>query len=123
MKIYVAHSKDIDYINDLYIPIRSSKNLESYEVILPHEHSSSSSNTREFYNSIDLFIAEVSKKGTGLGIELGWVYDDNIPIYCIYKAGTKIADSLHAVTDKFYKYSSKEELLEIIDLILKDYNN
>lgn len=123
MKIYVAHSKDIDYMNDLYIPLRSYENLKNYEIILPHEHSASSSNTREFYKTIDLFIAEVSKKGTGLGIELGWVYDDNIPIYCIYKSGQKIAGSLKSVTNKFYEYATPEELLKIFDLILEDYNN
>lgn len=37
MKIYIAHSKEIDYINDLYKPLRNDSFFNDYELILPHE--------------------------------------------------------------------------------------
>ena len=119
MKIYIAHSKDFDYKNELYLPIRNDKELKKLEIILPHEISNISSNTRDFYRSIDLFIAECSYPAVGMGIELGWVYDDNIPIYCIHKKGIRTSNSIKAVTSDIYEYKSVDEMLEIIKDIIK----
>lgn len=119
MKIYIAHSKKMDYINELYKPLRNDSFFEKYELILPHEHSETSSNTREFYKSIDLFIADCSEKGTGLGIELGWVYDDNKKIYCIYQSGANIGNSVKVVTNNFYEYNTVNDMINIIKEIIK----
>lgn len=108
MKVYVAHSKKVDYKNEIYKSLRNDEFFNSVELILPHEVSDNSSNTRDFYKDIDLFIAEVSMAGTGLGIELGWVWDDGTPIYCLYKKGSKISGSLHSVTDKFIEYEDSK---------------
>lgn len=84
MRVYVAHSKKMDYENKLYKPLRNDKFFDNYEIILPHEEGYNNKHTRDFYRGIDIFIADVTESGTGLGIELGWVYDDNKKIYCIY---------------------------------------
>lgn len=120
MKIYLAHSKKMDYINDLYRPLRNDSFFKDYELILPHEKSKTSSNSREFYKSIDIFIADCSEKGTGLGIELGWAYDDNKKIYCIYQAGKHISNSIKSVTNHFYEYTNINEMIEIIKKIIKE---
>ncbi len=119
MKIYIAHSKDFDYKNELYNPIRELEENINHEIILPHEKNDKSSNTRDFYKKIDLMIAECSYPATGLGIELGWVYDDNIPIYCIYKKGNKISGSTKSVTDNIIEYTNIEEMQTIIKSIIK----
>ena len=118
MKIYIAHSKDFDYKNELYLPIRNDKELKKLEIILPHEISNISSNTRDFYRSIDLFIAECSYPAVGMGIELGWVSDDNIPIYCIHKKGIRTSNSIKAVTSNIYEYNDKNDMLNIIKRII-----
>ena len=122
MKIYIAHSKQIDYINELYKPLRDDLFFEESELILPHEKSEYSSNTREFYKSIDIFIAECSEVATGLGIELGWAYDDSKNIYCIYKKGKKLSNSLKAVTNNFFEYENIADMVEIIKEIIKKEN-
>ena len=96
MNIYIAHSKKMNYQEDLYKPLRNEEPLKKHQLILPHEKSDTSSNDREFYKQIDLFIADCSEKGTGLGIELGWAYDDKTKIYCIYQEGKNIG----IVTDR-----------------------
>ncbi len=120
MKIYLAHSREFDYVNELYNPIRNDELLKEYDIVLPHEKNDISSNTREFYNDIDIFIAEVSYPSTGLGIELGWAFDNNIPIYCIYKKGMKVSGSISAVTDKILEYDSTEKMIDIIREILDE---
>lgn len=119
MKIYVAHSKKMNYIDDLYKPLRSDPFFNNHELILPHEADVNSANSREFYKTIDIFIADCSEPATGLGIELGWVYDDNKKIYCIHKSGSKISNSIKVLTDSFYEYSNPTEIVEIIKNIVE----
>lgn len=118
MNIYIAHSRDFDYQNELYAPLRASAVLPQNNLILPHETEHHTNNTREFYRSLDLVIAEVSYPATGLGIELGWAADDNVPIYCLHQKDHKPSGSLYAVSDKFYEYETSEELVEVVTSII-----
>jgi len=120
MKIYIGHSRDMDYIDDLYEPIREYEKGTDHIFILPHENNSKDWHGRDFYNNLDIFIAEVSLSTTGLGIELGWAYDSNIPIYCIYKKGQKISSSLKSVTDNFFEYGTSADLIDKIKLIINE---
>ena len=106
MKIYIAHSREFDYQTELYTPIREDTNLPQDDIILPHEPSHDPKHSRDFYRKLDLMIAEVSYPATGLGIELGWAADDQVPIY--------------AVTDHVLTYSSSAEMLNLIEKIIQD---
>jgi len=118
MRIYIAHSKKFNYIDDLYVSLRNDDFFKEHELILPHEESASSSNSRDFYKSLDLFIAECSETGTGLGIELGWCYDDGISIYCIYQSDKKLSNSIKCITDNIYEYKNSNEILSLIKKIV-----
>ena len=91
-------------------------------LLLPHEISDVSSNTRDFYKDIDLIIAECSYPSIGLGIELGWAFDDNIPLYCIHKKGTKVSGSIYAITQNIFEYKDIDEMIEIIEKIAMKCN-
>ncbi|HOO68104.1 MAG TPA: hypothetical protein PLC53_01895 [Bacilli bacterium] len=121
MKVYVGHSKNINYIDELYKSIRDLDKNISDNFILPHEKSNKNKNNRDFYSNLDLFIAEVSEKGTGLGIELGFAYDSNVPIVCISKKGKKTSSSLKYITDEFYEYETIDELKELLIMIFNKY--
>lgn len=121
-RIYIAHSKDIDYINELYEPLKNADFLKNYTLLLPHELSKISYNTRDFYKDIDILIAEVSKPATGLGIELGWAFDDNTKIYCIYKANETVSSSIKSITSDIFEYNNRDEMLEIIKKIIEKDN-
>jgi len=122
MRIYIAHSREFDFKNKLYVPIRNDEELKEQEFILPHEISDVSSNTRNFYKDIDLIIAECSYPSIGLGIEIGWAFDDNIPVYCIHKKGTKVSGSIYAITQNIFEYKDIDEMLEIIEKIAMKCN-
>ena len=122
MRIYIAHSREFDFKNELYVPIRNDEELKEQEFILPHEISDVSSNTRDFYKDIDLIIAECSYPSIGLGIEIGWAFDDNIPVYCIHKKGTKVSGSIYAITQNIFEYKDIDEMLEIIEKIAMKCN-
>ncbi len=72
MKIYIAHSRNFDFQNELYKPIRQSPLNNEHSFVLPHENSDEPFNSKEYLeDKADLLIAEVSDPATGLGIELG----------------------------------------------------
>ena len=119
MKIYIGHSRGFDFENELYKPIRDSDKLREFEIILPHENGAAGQNAREFYSDIDIFIAEISYPATGLGIELGWASDSNVPIFCISKTGTKTSSSLQTVSQNFREYNSEDELTDAIIAIIE----
>ena len=122
MRIYVAHSREFDYLNELYRPLQSDPYFKEFDLILPHETNESNHN-RDFYKSIDLFIVECSYASTGLGIELGFAYDDNKAIYCIYKSDRKPSSSINVVTKNIYEYYDINDMIKTIKVIIENYLN
>ena len=113
MKIYFAHSNKLDFKNDYYAPIKESELLKNHELIFPHE-TEEWVNSKEIIKNCDLFVAEISYSGTGLGIELGWASAYGKKIVCVYRDGVNTLQSIKAVTDKFFTYT-KDNLAKIIE--------
>lgn len=118
MKIYVAHSTGYNYQEELYKPIRNSILSSKHEIILPHENSIENFNSKEYFNTCNLVIAEVSLPSTGMGIELGWANIQGIRIACIYKSEAKPSSSLKAISKDFIEYSSSDELIQKLESII-----
>ena len=118
MKIYVSHLKKSNFKQELYEPLRNS-GID--EFIFPHENSDEPFKTRELFENkgCNLVLAEVSNPSTGQGIELGWASILNIPIICIYKTGSKIANSLKVITKDFIEYSDSKDLINKLNLIIE----
>jgi len=122
MKIFVAHSSNFDFKNELYKPLRESALNIKHEILLPQEKGRETI-TKDIIKSIDVFIAETSYPSTGQGIELGWADIFNIPIICIFKEGTKISQSLRYVTDNLIVYKHTEDMIDKLDRALKKLSN
>lgn len=115
MKIYIGHSSSIDCREELYEPLRESDLDEEHELVLPHETSDELFDSKEFLrDECDLFVAEVSKPSTGLGIELGWADEFGVPVLCVHSEEAEISSSVSVVAEDVQKYMSKKELLELI---------
>jgi hypothetical protein len=110
-KIYFGHSREFDFINELYQPIRNSHLNDKYEIIFPHENRDEPFNSKDQMFACDLMIAEVSYPATGLGVELGWADIYDVPIICVYKKGFHPPRSTQVITDKFLEYSDSKELV------------
>ena len=121
MRIYVAHPTSLDYENNIYIPFRSDSFFNQHELILPHEASSHIHSSREDYKNVDLVIAECSQPSTGMGIELGWFYDENKPIFYFYQAGTKPSNAISIVAKTMVKYKDKEDFVNKAKEAIVDY--
>lgn len=114
MKIYFGHAREIDY-EAIYRAVREDEFFDDAEVVFPHEREEAhKNNPREFYKTLDLFVAEVSKPATGLGIELGWAFDDGVRIVGFYKKGEQPSGSVYAVTSEILEYGTAEELVKLV---------
>jgi nucleoside 2-deoxyribosyltransferase len=112
MKIYLSHAKKIDFVNDLYCPIKNSGLMKKHQFIFPHESNQAIDSQKLFRNKeCDLMLAEVSVPATGQGIELGYAKILEIPIVCIYKKGSEIASSLKWITNKIIEYENRDDLI------------
>lgn len=118
MKIFVSHTKDSDYVHELYRPLRDSNLNNEHDFFLPHEGGRGVKTKHEIQAS-DLVLAEVSYPATGSGIEIGWADAANVPLLCVYKEGSKVSGSLKYLTDNFIEYSSPEDLIEKLTVYLQ----
>lgn len=116
MKIYFAHSSELNY-KKLYVALSKSSLNNKHELILPH--SSKVVNSKEIISSCGLLIAEVSLPSTGLGIELGWAYVSKVTIICVYKKGSKFSSSLKFLTPKFIEYENANDLVKKLEAQLQ----
>lgn len=118
MNIYVGHSTNFDFGNQLYELIKDTKFSENHTLVLPHEESDGLFDSRTFLEeTCDLFIAEVSRPSTGLGIELGWADELDVPILCIHRESVTPSGALVAVTDEenIQPYKNGEHLIELLE--------
>ena len=118
MKIYVAHSKMFDYINELYAPL---KNIKGADFVFPHEYDTETIPSKEIIKTCDLFLAEVSFPGFGTGIEIGWADAFKIPVVFLIKEGYRISSSLKIISDQFIEYNDSEDLEVKINELIKNY--
>jgi len=119
MKIFVAHSSNFDFKQELYNPLRESALNTQHEIFLPQENGREVV-TKETIQNSDVVVAEVSYASTGQGIELGWADVFGIPIICIYKEGSKVSGSLQFITKKLIEYKDKEEMISKLSEVLDD---
>ena len=119
MRIYIAHSTSIDYKKEIYEPLRNDDFFLKHELVLPHEDSTNIGNSREDYKDYDIVIAECSKPSIGVGIELGWFYDDKKPIYCFYKEGTKLSSAIRNISEQMVEYMDGRDFVDKIKGIVK----
>lgn len=123
-KIYVSHSRELDFRAGLYEPVRRSLLNLQLDFVLPHEKSDRPFLTKEFLKYCNIVLAEVSFGSIGQGIELGWADALNVPIACIGKVGTKIADSLKTIVrpEHIVGYNDEVNMLEQITKLLTKFD-
>ena len=109
MKIYIGHSKDFDFKEELYKPIINSKLNEENEFIFPHLDDSTF-NSKEVIEDSDLFIAEVSRPSLGLGIEIGRAEEKGKKILCIFNEKCKVPSSLKYVNVDLLEYDDINDM-------------
>lgn len=114
MKIYVGHPTDFDFEEELYRPLKESSIAEEHELVFPHDSGDFFESKRFLRDECDLFVAEVSRASTGLGIELGWAEEFGVPVLCVYREGAEPSSAVGTVTSEIRVYSDVEELTRVV---------
>lgn len=71
----------------------------------------------------DLFLAEVSEKAIGIGIEAGYAKALGKPIIYCYKSGSEFSTTLSGISDYTLKYEHVENLKKQLDTVLTNIIN
>ncbi len=121
MKIYIAHSSKLDFIEKLYNPLKNSKIYKENDVLFLHDDESKSINTKDIIKECNLVIAEVSEASTGLGIELGWADVFGIPILCVCEKGKTYSYSLKFITNDFIEYSDEKDMINKVENFINSF--
>lgn len=122
-QIYISHSSKVDYTKEIYEPLSNSAFLKQFKLILPHSEEYIKVDTKEIIFNSDLFIAEVSLPGTGIGLELGRAESKNIKILCLIKEGIPCNSSVKR-NFQVITYKDTNDMVEkITDYIKKLANN
>ena len=112
-KVYICHSSKYDYVNKIYNPIKSSKFMETYDFVFPHD--GDVVNTKDIISNADLVIVDISGATFGQGIEIGWADAAGVDILCIYKKGMEKRRSIQLLTDKFIEYNDSHDLISKLE--------
>ena len=122
MKIYVGHSSDIDYEEKLYRPLVESELAVKHELVFPHEDSEDLFDSKRYLREeADIFIAETSKPSTGLGIELGWADNYDVPVICVYQEDSQYSDALKVISDKILSYETSEDMIRAVANFISEF--
>lgn len=119
MKIYIAHPTNLDYQNDIYQPLKSDPFFGQYGLVFPHETTTDIQSTRDDYKNVDLVIAECSQPSTGMGIELGWFFDDDKPIFCFYRNGTAPSAAIATIAKEIIVCSNTQDFVNKVKIAIK----
>ena len=119
MKIYISHSSNFDYGNELYSPLLRAFSTD-HDVYLPHSPENAGKNSKDIIGDSDVVFAEVSHPSTGQGIELGWAEAAGIPIVCFYKTDTKPSGALKHITEVFIAYDTENDMITQLATAIED---
>jgi len=72
--------------------------------------------TFQIIDSSDLLIVEFSEKGVGIGIEAGYAYAKQKPIFVIAKEGSDVSNTLKGIAKDVIFYNNPEELINKFEL-------
>ncbi len=64
--------------------------------------------------SSDIFIIDASEVSIGIGIEAGYAYTNNIPIYVIAQKGSEVSNSIKGIAKKFFTYVDPCEISDLV---------
>ncbi len=61
-------------------------------------------------DTCDFILVELSEKGVGIGIEAGYAYAQDIPIFTIAKTGCDISETLRGISQQVFFYNTPKNL-------------
>lgn len=120
MKIYLSHSTQYDFLNELYRPLQASPLNTKHEIIyfLSDDSPDKTKNSKEVIRTSDVVIADVSIRSIGIGMELGWADAFEKRIILIHQKEAQLSKYLKLLTEEIISYESSQDLVRQLEQIL-----
>lgn len=116
-KVYIVHSRKVDFKEEIYRPIREDVLLnEKFDIFLPHE-TDTFIDSKEIIKNSDYVVAFIGETSIGMGIELGWADSFNKKIILLSNKFVKSA-SINTLSERIYIYEHKEAMVELLKGLL-----
>ena len=121
MKIFISHSTNGNFEEELYIPLQNSELNDKHELVFPHAaegeprqglESGNELEIKDVIRDCDLVLAEVSDPTFEQGLELGWASGAYVTTICFYKEGTEPSPLLPKVSENINAYGSLEDMVK-----------
>lgn len=71
----------------------------------------------------EFVLIEFSEKGVGIGIEAGYAFALNLPIYVIHPPHVDVSETLKGIATAIYMYDSVDTLLPVLSQIKTHFHN
>lgn len=117
MKIFISHSTNYNYLDELYTPLKNSELNTKHELILPHEEGKEVP-IKDVIRECDLVVAEVSDPDFAQGVALGWANEAYVSIICFFKSGSKVSPALQYITESTSEYDSVDNMVKSINAVV-----
>ena len=121
MNIQIVHSREHDFVSELYEPLKRSDVRERHNFLLPHENNESWLDSYKTIQTMDLLIAEVSYPSLWLWMELARAFHFAIPVLCLHKAWMKPSSSVSYVTSNIQSYKDPKQMMDLIGSHLQTF--
>ena len=69
--------------------------------------------TFEVISKSDIVLIDLTEKGVGLGIECGYAYANNKPIYIIARKGIEISKTITGIANKIVSYETNIDIINM----------
>ena len=120
IKVYIMHSENIDYKNEIYKPLLSIGLMDSYYLILPLSEKYKASYIKELMNDCDIIICDLTKFNFLANFELKTAKKLNKSIYYFINDKDKKVNKYKNI--ELYKYSDKEDFANKVKMLLDSLN-
>lgn len=122
VKVYVIHSKDFNFKEELYKPLRESVLNSQYQFVFPHEQGDGLFDSKSLLkNERTLVLVEASFPKIGVGIEVGWANAYERPVIVMVRKGYRLSPSLQSVCDSNFEYEGPEDMTSKLKPILEQF--
>lgn len=120
LNVYIMHSDEVDYKNNIYKPLLKLGLMKDYFLILPMSDNFKSTYIKELLNKSDVVICDLSKCNIFLSFEIKNAVKLNKKIYYLISSSDKKIKKYKSID--LISYSNSEDYANKVKSILDSLN-
>ncbi len=123
LNVYFVHSRNIDFNNDIYMPVLRSNILSKHTLIFPETEENKNTYYKDLMDKADLFIVDLTNPDTGFNLELKQAITLKKPILALAKKSIGYEEKYQKLLKNVIGYSSPSELCYFVETFVNNYKD